>query len=269
MVGLEMLKSAMTSPTSIVTTSESEPQTITNTQSSIGTSSQRQVSWDDSITETSRSLGSSLSRSMTTSKITSLKKDFEQELREINKTMENRLAQQDEQLREIKQSISSINEDMEIRMAQAVILALVKEKHKVQELTHGQVYDKSLAPLADENGRLPGGAIVQAGGPLDRLHHIKVTVQHMSNVLDMIAEHLYCDPESKRLFKQPDRITGYPTEEEYLDYYIDNDVPMMMLKETCGTKRGPPRQPKFSPSRHDMNDDPDNPPSPKSTPPPK
>jgi hypothetical protein len=84
-----ILKSAMTSPTSIVTISKSEPQTITNTQSSIGTSSQRQVSWDDSITETSRSLGSSLSRTMTTSKITSLKKDFEQELREINKTMEN------------------------------------------------------------------------------------------------------------------------------------------------------------------------------------
>jgi hypothetical protein len=264
-----ILKPATSSPTSNVTTSsEYETPTITNTQSSIGSSSQRQVSWDDSITATNRSLGSSLSRSTTNSKIANIKRNFEQEIREINTNMEKCLAQQDKQLQEIKQSISSMNEEMETRMAQAVILALVKEKHKVQELTHGQVYDKKMAPLADENGRLPGGAIVQSGGPLDRLHHVEVTVQQMSNVLDTIAAHLYRDPESKHLFKQPDRITGFLTEEEYLDNYIDNDVPMMMIKES-GIKRGLQRQLALSPSRSDMNDDLDKPPSPKSTPPPK
>jgi hypothetical protein len=166
-------------------------QSTPNTQGSSTASTQRQVSWDDSITATSRSMGSSLSRSMTNSKIINIKKEFEQEIQELNNKLEQRLTKQDEQLSEIRQSITSMNEDMEIRMAQAVILALVKEKNKVQELTHGQVYDKSLAPLADENGRLPGGAIVQAGGPLDRLHHVEVTVQHMSSVLDAIADHLY------------------------------------------------------------------------------
>jgi hypothetical protein len=40
-------------------------------------------------------------------------------------------------------------------MAHAVLAALVKEKDKVQELTHGRIYDVSKAPLADDKGNLP------------------------------------------------------------------------------------------------------------------
>jgi hypothetical protein len=185
-------------------TDENRTQATANTQYSMATLTQRQVSWDDSITATSRSMNSSLSRSMTNSKISILKKDYEQELCALNERMEKRLEQQDKKLEETKNSINSMNEDMEIRMAQVVILAMVKEKAKVEELTHGRVYDKSLAPLADENGRLPGGAIAQSSGPLHRLHHVEVTVQHMSAVLDTIAEHLYANPESKHLFKKED-----------------------------------------------------------------
>jgi hypothetical protein len=99
----------------------------------------------------------------------------------------------------------AMNKDMETRMAQAVIMALVKEKTKVEELTHGRTYDPSEAPLADENGILPFGAKSQLGGPLHRLHHVKVTVQHMASVLDTIADHLEKDPAARHLFHDDNR----------------------------------------------------------------
>lgn len=54
-----------------------------------------------------------------------------------------------------------------------------QRKRKVQEITHGKVYDASTAPLADKNGYLTAfySGKVQLGGPLHRLHHVKVTVQ--------------------------------------------------------------------------------------------
>jgi hypothetical protein len=91
---------------------------------------------------------------------------------------------------EIVKVIKQMNNNMEQRMAHAVLAMLVKEKEKIQELTHGQVYDASQAPLADKDGNLPYGGKVQLGGPLDCLHHVEVTVQQMANALDTIADHL-------------------------------------------------------------------------------
>jgi hypothetical protein len=91
---------------------------------------------------------------------------------------------------------------METRVTRPIITApLMREKQQVQELTHGAIYDVSQAPLADENGRLPFGIKDQAGGPLDRLHHVEVTVQQMATALDNIAEHLMRDPSAKYLFE--------------------------------------------------------------------
>jgi hypothetical protein len=85
-------------------------------------------------------------------------------------------------------------------MVHVVLAALSKEKEKVQELTHGKVYHASEAPLADDAGNLPYGGKVQLGGPLDRLHHVEVTIVQMSNALDSILEHLQKDPTAKYLF---------------------------------------------------------------------
>jgi hypothetical protein len=83
-------------------------------------------------------------------------------------------------------------------MTHVVLAALSKEKEKVQEITHGAAYDASHALLADEDGNLPYGGKVQLGGPLDRLHHVEVTVQQMANALDTIADHLIQkDPSAK------------------------------------------------------------------------
>jgi hypothetical protein len=131
-----------------------------------------------------------------------LKKDIDVEIRDMKGKLENRMDQQDQRISELLQLKHTMNNNLENKMAQAVILALVKEKTKVQELTHGRVYEPSEAPLADANGILPFGAKAQSGGPLDRLHHVEVTVQHMASVLDNIADHLQKDTAARHLFNE-------------------------------------------------------------------
>jgi wobble nucleotide-excising tRNase len=109
----------------------------TITQESESTNS-RQVSWDENISDTSRLTGSSLSRSMTNSKIQSLKKEIEHDMKEIKNSLERRIEQQEQQMSELTRIIKAMNEDMEQRMAYAVLAAIIKEKEKVQELTHGR-----------------------------------------------------------------------------------------------------------------------------------
>jgi hypothetical protein len=126
---------------------------------------------------------------------------------------------------------------------------LVKEKAKVQELTHGRMHSVSEAPLADETGRLPFGPIAQSGGPLDRLHHVEVTVQHMANVLDSIADHLQKDPTARYLFNDNEDQSETATIIEYQQMQTtrteqdddsiepDNDESMQMIKDSSGVKR--------------------------------
>jgi hypothetical protein len=175
----------------------------TNTQLSEFSNS-RQVSWDKNISDTSRLTGSSVSRSMTNSKLQSLKKDFNTELNEIKNNLERRMEKQEEQMSDIVQIIKTMNDDMERKMAHAVLQVIIKEKEKVQELTHGRIYPATEAPLADEGGNLPYGGKVQLGGPLHRLHHVEVTIQQMSTALDAILSHMQKDPTAKYLFREDD-----------------------------------------------------------------
>jgi hypothetical protein len=179
---------------------QQQDMTIKNTSTS--ETGKRQVSWDENTIDTGRSPGSSLSRSITNSKIQTMKRDIDAELKELKENLEDRMAKQEEQMSEIVQVIKQMNENIEQRMAHAVLAALIKEKEKVQELSHGQAYDASTAPLADENGNLPFySGKVQLGGPLHRLHHVKVTVQKMAGVIDMIADHIVQkDPTAKQIF---------------------------------------------------------------------
>jgi hypothetical protein len=222
--------------------------TIKNTSTS--ETGKRQVSWDENTIDTGRSPGSSLSRSITNSKIQTIKRDIDAELKELKENLEDRMAKQEEQMSEIVQVIKQMNENIEQRMAHAVLAALIEEKEKVQELTHGQANDASMAPLADENGNLPFySGKVQLGGPLHWLHHVKVTVQKMAGVIDMIADHIVQkDPTAKQIFftdedsdsSKPPAIKSMdptPTEEEDLHQSIDSNVPMNMIREYSGAKR--------------------------------
>jgi hypothetical protein len=244
----------------------------------VNLTSQRQVSWDGNTMDTSRSTGSSLSRSMTNSKIQSFKKDIDNEIQELKTSFERRLDNQDKRISEMIDLIHTMNNDIESRMASAVIMALVREKEKVQEITHGRIYSVDEAPLADENGTLPYGPIAQSGGPLHRLHHVEVTVQHMATVLDTIAEHLQKDPAARHLFLDDDEKSETPTiietrtkqttdaniETEQDSY--DTDAPMQMFREVGGIKRlhGTDRSPSRNQRINDTNDS-----SPQTTPPPK
>jgi hypothetical protein len=209
---------------------------------------------------------------------TSLKKDINEELQKIKDSLERRMDKQEEQMSEIIQVIKVMNEDFEKRMIHVVLAALSKEKEKVQELTHGCVYQASEAPLADEEGNLPYGGKVQLGGPLDRLHHVEVTVQQMANALDMIAEHLIQkDPSAKKLFITDDEsetstLIESPLPNTQAEHakntktiiVIDNDTQMTM-KEQSGTKR---MHSTDSPIKHGQGPDPETQ-SPNRSPPPK
>jgi hypothetical protein len=167
--------------------------------------------------------------------------------------MESRMQQQDDRISEIIHVMKSLNEDFEKRMTHVVLAALSREKEQVQEITLGTIYDKSHAPLADEQGNLPYGGKVQLGGPLDRLHHVEVTIQQMANALDTIADYMIQkDPSArKKLFvtddDSDDDSDGLPPTEkleyarkeddDYLNKFIDNDVPMKMIREVSGQKR--------------------------------
>jgi hypothetical protein len=184
--------------------------------------------------------------------------DIDTELKELKVEMENRLSKQEQQMSEIVQVIKQMNENIEQRMAHAVLAVLVKEREQIQELTHGKVYDASHAPLADKEGNLPYGGKVQLGGPLDRLHHVEVTVQQMANVLDTIADHIIQkDPSAKKLFVTDDdsenasiqnseeeiEFQTKEQENEYLMHHYENDVPMQMIRDFSGTKRTLGRHP--------------------------
>jgi hypothetical protein len=239
----------------------------------------RQVTWDGSTTDTSRSAGSSLSRSVTNSKIINFKKDIDDEIKELKENLESRMNRQDQRIKDLIDVIHDMNKGLERRIASAVITTLVKEKEKVQELTHGRNYNASEAPLADENGRLPFGPIAQSGGPLDRLHHVEVTVQHMVSVLDSIADHLQVDPTARHLFVDDDEKSEASTiienqqeqptrtEQQEEQEPTDNDVKMQMIREYGGIKRlhGTYR----SPDRQSQNRETNTESSPKSTPPSK
>jgi hypothetical protein len=114
-----------------------QEQEITSQEQSDNSTTQRQVSWDGNTIDTSRSTGSSLSRSMTNSKIQSFKKDIDNEIQELRTNLENRMNKQDQRISEMIDLIHNLNKDIEDRMASAVITALVREKEKVQEITHG------------------------------------------------------------------------------------------------------------------------------------
>jgi hypothetical protein len=135
-------------------------------------------------------------------------KDLDSELKEVKASLESRMNKQEEQMSELIQVAKRMNEDIEKRMAHAVLQVLVKEREQIQEITHGRVYHASEAPLADENGNLPYGGKVQLGGPLDRLHHVEVTVQQMANALDTILKHIQKDPMAKHLFKDSESETS-------------------------------------------------------------
>jgi hypothetical protein len=217
---------------------DTQTQATNTTQDSTSTTTttQRQVSWDDSTTEANRSLGSSLSRSVTNSKLTNIKKDIDNEIKEIKPDMEERFTRQEKYIREIQDVLIKNAEEMETRVARAVITALMREKQQVQELTHGAIYDAKQAPLADENGRLPFGVKAQAGGPLDRLHHVEVTVQQMATALENIAEHLMRDPSAKHLFED-DKSEEATIIFENENQIIDSDVKMNMQNDISGAKR--------------------------------
>jgi hypothetical protein len=179
---------------------------------------------------------------------------------------------------EIIQVIKAMNDDFEKRMVHVVLAALSKEKEKVQELTHGKVYHASEAPLADAEGNLPYGGKVQLGGPLDRLHHVEVTVQQMANALDAILEHIQKDPTAKHLFQDDESETStiienpppnFQSEDQANDNKSsqrpDQDVPMT-IKEQSGTKRQHSAE---SPLKYRHGPDPTTQPSPNRSPPTK
>jgi hypothetical protein len=214
---------------------EETTQATETTQDSTNTNnSQRQVSWDDNTTETNRSQGSSLSRSVANSKLTNINRDVENEINEMKLEMEKRFSRHEKHIREIQDVILKNAEDMETRIASAVITALMRERRQVEELTHGTTYDPKQAPLADENGKLPFGVQARSGGPLDRLHHVEVTVHQMAAALDSIAEHLMTkDPTAKYLFEDDN------SEDATLladCETFDNDT-KMTVKDVSGAKR--------------------------------
>jgi hypothetical protein len=197
---------------------------------------------EDNTADTSQLIESSLSRSLTNLKTQTTRKDIDSELM----SLETRMDKQEEQMSAIVQVIKSMNEDIEQRMAHAILAVLVKEKEKIQELTHGRVFKAKEAPLANENGNLPFGGKVQLGGPLDRLHHVEVTVQQMASALDAILDHMQKDSMAQHLF-QDDSDSETPTIIEHYDpsqragrnkenQQTPNDVQMPM-REYSGSKR--------------------------------
>jgi hypothetical protein len=206
-------------------------------------------------------------------------KDIDAELQKIKDSLENRMQKQEEQMSEIVQVIKAMNDDFEKRMMHVVYAALSKEKEKVQELTHGRVFHASEAPLADAAGNLPYGGKVQQGGPLDRLHHVEVTMMQMASALDTIIEHIQeKDPTAKNLFNDEDSETSTiienppPNMQSAQIINVDsdeksdsNDVQMEM-KEHSGTKR---QYSADSPLKHRHGPDPTTQASPYRSPPPK
>jgi hypothetical protein len=251
--------------------------TDTNTQDTGALTSNHQINQEKNSNYTSNSTGSSLSRSLTNSKIPSTPSNLDSELKALKNNLERRMDKQEEQMSEIVQVIKTMNEDFEKRMIHVVLAALSKEKEKVQEITHGRVYHASEAPLADESGNLPYGVKVQLGGPLDRLHHVEVTVQQMAAALDTILEHIQKDPTAKYLFDEdssetPTIIeTPLPITQQNQAISVDtpntpdNDV-QMTAKEQSGTKRQHAAE---SPPRNCHGPDPNIQSSPNRSPPPK
>jgi hypothetical protein len=174
------------------------------------------------------SINSSLSRSVTNSKINSTSKDIDAEIASLKTNLEQRMDKQDARISELIDIIHEMNQNVEERMKTAILHTLAYEKSKIEEITHGQNYAPSDAPLADENGMLPCGAKAISGGPLDRLHHVEITIQHMADVLDTLVDHLSKDPSARHLFNEDDEKSETPTiiVDQQNDDTTDNDVKM-------------------------------------------
>jgi hypothetical protein len=217
-----------------------------NTQESDPSSNQQKLVDDNSTNKSN--IKSSLSNSLANSKNQPTNKDIDAELQELKGNLERRMEKQENQMSEIIQVIKAMNDDFEQRMIHVVLAALSKEKEMVQEITHGRVFHATEAPLADEEGNLPYGGKVQLGGPLDRLHHVEVTVQQMASALDTILDHIQKDPTAKHLFHNDDSETStiiknpptmrHSNQVDNTDKVTttDNDV-QMTTKEHSGTKR--------------------------------
>jgi hypothetical protein len=251
-------------------------------ESTESSNQKRRVSWAANEMESEKTVDSSLQRSVSNTPSTQVENAIDAKIKEIRDEMEKRMTKQESQILEIVQVVQQLNENIEQRMAHAVLAVIAKEKEQLQELTHGRIYDASHAPLADKDGNLPYGGKVQQGGPLDRLHHVEVTVQQMANALDTIAEHLIQkDPSAaKQLFvtdsdsetetnkesEEQIEFTSKEEENKYLMHYYENDVPMKMVREFSGTKRMLGRHPGVQESVDAVNQ---NTSSPQRTPPPK
>jgi hypothetical protein len=125
-------------------------------------------------------------------------------------------------------------------MKMAILHTLAYEKSKVEQITNGKNYKASNAPLADENGMLPCGIKATAGGPLDRLQHIKATMLHMADVLDTIVKHIQKDPSARYLFKDDDEKSETPTiivdQQNDKQTSTDEDITMHQ-RDSSGVKR--------------------------------
>jgi hypothetical protein len=184
------------------------------------------------------SINSSLSRSVTNSKINSTTKDIDAEIASLRNNLEQRMDKQDSRISELIGIIHDMNQNIEERMKTAILHTLAYEKSKIEEITHGKNYAPSDAPLADENGMLPCGVKVISGGPLDRLHHVEITMQHMAAVLDTLVDHLEKDPSARHLFHDEDEKSETPTiiVDQQSDEINTEDV-TMQPRELGGVKR--------------------------------
>jgi hypothetical protein len=133
-------------------TAENQNQGTKQTEQDDNNSHQRQVTFENKTTDTSRSTNSSLSRSVTNSKINSANKDIDAEIESLKNNFEQRMDKQDSRISELIEIIHEMNRSIEDRMKTAILHTLAYEKSKVEEITHGKIYKASDAPLADENG---------------------------------------------------------------------------------------------------------------------
>jgi hypothetical protein len=213
-----------------------------------------------------------LSRSVANSKITSVKKDIDAELENLKNNFEQRMDKQDSRISELIDIIHEMNRSIEDRMKTAILHTLAYKKSKVEEITHGKNYKPSDAPLADENGILPCGAKAISGGPLDRLHHVEITMQHMADVLDTIVEHIQCDPSARHLFHDDDEKSETPTiivDQQKDEQTSSDDDVTMHQRDSSGVKRLYSDNKSPNRSRQIISDEADNHSTPNKSPPSK
>jgi hypothetical protein len=96
-----------------------------NSQDSEINSLNMNASKEENTIDTGKLTGSSLTRSLTNSKIQTNSRDIDTELKEMKMQFKQRINKQEEQMKEIVQVMKSMNEDIEQRMAHAVLAVLV------------------------------------------------------------------------------------------------------------------------------------------------